>query len=43
MKYFWDVFRSVPSIEIEGASVLDEFYWLDKKDPNYSLRRATRK
>lgn len=37
----WDVFRSVPSIEIEGASVLDEFYWLDKKDPNYSLRRAT--
>lgn len=37
----WDVFRSVPSIEVEGASVLDEFYWLDKKDPNYSLRRAT--
>ncbi|EIA24257.1 Putative myosin-cross-reactive antigen (MCRA), partial [Candidatus Arthromitus sp. SFB-2] len=41
MKYFGMYFRSVPSIEIEGASVLDEFYWLDKKDPNYSLRRAT--
>jgi myosin-crossreactive antigen len=30
-----------PSIEIEGASVLDEFYWLNKDDPNYSLQRAT--
>lgn len=37
----WDIFRSVPSSEIEGASVLEEFYWLNKKDPNYSLRRAT--
>ncbi|MBF6450968.1 oleate hydratase [Nocardia elegans] len=37
----WDLFRSVPSIEIEGASVLDEFYWLNKDDPNYSLQRAT--
>lgn len=37
----WDLFRSVPSIEIEGASVLDEFYWLNKDDPNYSLCRAT--
>ncbi len=37
----WDLFRSIPSIEIQGASVLDEFYWLNKDDPNYSLQRAT--
>lgn len=37
----WDLFRSVPSIETEGVSVLDEYYWLNKKDPNYSLMRAT--
>lgn len=37
----WDLYRSVPSIEIEGASVLDEFYWLNKDDPNFSLQRAT--
>lgn len=37
----WDVYRSVPSIETEGVSVLDEYYWLNKKDPNYSLMRAT--
>ncbi|MET9289929.1 oleate hydratase [Nocardia beijingensis] len=37
----WDLFRSVPSIEIDGASVLDEFYWLNKDDPNFSLERAT--
>ncbi|EFY94462.1 myosin-cross-reactive antigen [Metarhizium robertsii] len=37
----WDLFRSVPSIEEKGASVLDEFYWLNKRDPNYSLQRAT--
>lgn len=37
----WDVYRDVPSIETEGVSVLDEYYWLNKKDPNYSLCRAT--
>ena len=37
----WDLYRSIPSIETEGVSVLDEYYWLNKKDPNYSLRRAT--
>lgn len=37
----WDLFRSVPSIETEGVSVLDEYYRLNKKDPNYSLMRAT--
>ena len=37
----WDLFRSIPSIETEGVSVLDEYYWLNKADPNYSLMRAT--
>jgi len=37
----WDLFRSIPSLEIDGASVLDEFYWLNKSDPNYSLQRST--
>lgn len=37
----WDLFRSVPSLEEKNASVLDEFYWLNKRDPNYSLQRAT--
>lgn len=37
----WDLFRSIPSIETEGGSVLDEYYWLNKADPNYSLMRAT--
>ena len=37
----WDLFRSIPSIETEGLSVLDESYWLNKEDPNYSLCRAT--
>ena len=31
----WDLYRSIPSLEIDGASVLDEFYWLDKDDPNW--------
>ncbi len=39
----WDLFRSVPSLETEGISVLDEFYWLNKRDPNYSLMRVTEK
>lgn len=37
----WDMYRDVPSIETEGISVLDEYYWLNKEDPNYSLCRAT--
>lgn len=32
----WDLFRSIPSLEEEDASVLDEFYWLNKEDPNSS-------
>ena len=35
----WDMYRSIPSLEIPGASYLDEFYWLDKDDPNSSNTR----
>jgi oleate hydratase len=37
----WDLYPSIQSIEIEGASVLDEFYRLNKADPNFSLQRTT--
>ncbi len=37
----WDLFRSIPSIEDENCSILDEYYWLNKDDPNFSLCRAT--
>jgi oleate hydratase len=37
----WDLYRSIPSIEKKGVTVLDEYYWLNKHDPNYSLCRAT--
>ncbi len=37
----WDLYRDVPSIETPGLSVLDEYYYLNKKDPNYSLCRAS--
>ena len=33
----WDLFRSIPSLETPGVSVLDEYYWLNKHDPNLSL------
>ena len=39
----WDLFRSIPSLEVEDASVLDEFYRLNRSDPNYSLLRACEK
>ncbi|WP_333583245.1 oleate hydratase [Lactobacillus acetotolerans] len=32
----WDMYRSIPSLRIPGASYLDEYYWLDKEDPNSS-------
>lgn len=35
----WDMYRSIPSLEIKGASYLDEFYWLDQDDPNSSNTR----
>ena len=28
----WDLFRSIPSLETPDASVLDEYYWLNKHD-----------
>jgi oleate hydratase len=37
----WDLFRSIPSIETEGVTVLEEFYWLNKRDPSYSLMRVS--
>lgn len=37
----WDLFRSIPSLEIEGISVLDEFFRLNQDDPNFSLQRQT--
>ena len=37
----WDLYRDIPSIENPGLSVLDEYYYLNKKDPNYSLCRAS--
>ena len=37
----WDLFRDIPSIEDPDVSVLDYYYWLNKRDPNYSLCRAT--
>lgn len=37
----WDLYRSIPSLEVEDASVLDEFYWLNRSDPNFTLQRVT--
>ncbi len=39
----WDVYRDVPTLSDPKVSVLDEYYWLNKEDPNYSLCRATHK
>lgn len=37
----YDAFRSIPSLETKGASILDELYWLNKADPNFTMCRAT--
>lgn len=37
----WDMYRDVPSIETEGISVLDEYYWLNKHDPKHGVGRNT--
>lgn len=39
----WDLFRSIPSLEDDTVSVLDEFYWLNKDDPSFSYCRAIEK
>lgn len=36
----WDLFRSIPSLETKNVSILDEFYWLNKKDPSFSKARV---
>ncbi len=36
----WDLYRSIPSIEVPDASVLDEFYRLNRDDPSSSPIRA---
>ncbi len=35
----WDVYRDVPSIETEGVSVLDEYYWLQERPQLFALPR----
>lgn len=37
----WDVFRDVPSACAPGGSVLDEYFRLNRRDPNSSLCRVT--
>ena len=37
----WELFRDIPSASDPEISVLEEFYRQNKKDPNYSLCRAT--
>ena len=39
----WDLFSSVPSVEFEGQSVLDEYYYLDHDSPVSSPMRVTEK
>ena len=39
----WDLMRSIPSLDVEGASVLEDFYQVNKDHPNYSLCRTTHK
>ena len=36
----WDLFRSIPSLDTPDASVLDEMYWLHKKNPSSNPCRA---
>ena len=36
----WDLFRSIPSLDTEGASILDEFAWENRKDPSFSYARV---
>ena len=39
----WDLFRSIPSLDNPGESVLNEFYRLNRKDPSYSKTRVIEK
>lgn len=40
---YWDLYRSIPSIDDPNVSVLDAYYQLNKVDPNYSNCRVTEK
>lgn len=37
----YDILHSIPSLERKNASVLDELYWLNREDPNFTMCRAT--
>ncbi|MGW8879317.1 oleate hydratase [Streptomyces mirabilis] len=37
----WDLYRSIPSLNVEDASVLDDFYRINKDRPTYNMRRTT--
>ncbi|MFE4958740.1 oleate hydratase [Streptomyces sp. NPDC056653] len=37
----WDLYRSIPSLDVEDASVLDDFYRINKDRPTYNMRRTT--
>ena len=39
----WDLMRSIPSLDVKGASVLEDYYQVNKDYPNYSLCRTTHK
>ena len=39
----WDLMRSIPSLDVKDASVLEDFYQINKDYPNYSLCRTTHK
>jgi oleate hydratase len=39
----WDLMRSIPSLDVEGASVLEDFYRSNKDHPSYSKCRTTHK
>ena len=35
--------RSIPSLDVKGFSVLEDYYQINKDYPNYSLCRTTHK
>ena len=39
----WDLMRSIPSLDVEGASVTDDTFYITKDRPNFSLNRITEK
>ena len=39
----WDLMRSIPSLDVKDASVLEDYYQVNKDYPNYSLCRTTHK